>query len=123
MCLYHTLRYQMDCIFCKIAQKEVPAQIAHETPELIVIKDKVPQAPIHLLVVPKKHIATINDLTDDDEPLIGKMVNVSQKLAKEMQIYQDGYRLIYNVNHQGGQTVYHIHLHILGGRQMTWPPG
>lgn len=113
----------MDCLFCKIAQKEIPTEIIHETPDLMVFKDIAPQAPIHLLVIPKKHIATINDLHDDDQLLIGKMVLTAKKLAQDINIHETGYRLIYNVNQQGGQAVYHIHLHILGGRQMAWPPG
>ncbi len=113
----------MDCIFCKIAQKKLETDIVYETTELLVFRDLAPQAPIHLLVIPKKHVSTINELNDDDQLLIGKMIFAAKKLAQDMGIHETGYRLIYNVNQQGGQSVYHIHLHILGGRQMGWPPG
>ena len=113
----------MDCLFCKIAAKEVPATILFEDPEIIAFRDINPQAPSHLLVVPKQHIATIDDADTKDEQLLGHMVLVGKKLAAEEGISQDGYRLVFNVNAGGGQMVYHIHLHVLGGRQMVWPPG
>lgn len=113
----------MNCLFCKIAQGELPATIVSEDPEIIAFRDINPQAPHHLLIIPKQHIATINDTDSKDEQLLGRMVLTARKLAKTEQISDQGYRLVFNVNPGGGQEVYHIHLHLLGGRQMTWPPG
>ncbi|KTC76850.1 histidine triad nucleotide-binding protein [Legionella brunensis] len=113
----------MSCLFCKIASGEIKSNIVFETPELIVIRDIKPQAPTHLLLLPKKHIATINDADSQDEQLLGRMILTAKNMAKAEQLSEDGYRLVFNVNSSGGQEVYHIHLHLLGGRQMTWPPG
>jgi histidine triad (HIT) family protein len=113
----------MDCLFCKIARGEIPSKVAFEDPEIIVIHDIKPQAPIHMLVLPKQHIATINNVDNENEQLLGRMILTAKKMAKAEKISEDGYRLVFNVNSGGGQDVYHIHLHILGGRQMTWPPG
>jgi histidine triad (HIT) family protein len=112
-----------DCLFCKIIQREIPSDIIHETDHLLAFKDINPQAPIHILVIPKKHIATINDLTGDDSELVGKMVIAAKEIASEFGVEKNGYRTVLNCNHHGGQEVYHIHLHLLGGRQMKWPPG
>lgn len=113
----------MDCLFCKIAHGEIPAKLAFEDQELIVIHDINPQAPVHMLVIPKQHIATINDIDNEKERLVGRMIHTAKKMAKAEKMDEEGYRLVFNVNSGGGQEVYHIHLHILGGRQMTWPPG
>lgn len=113
----------MDCLFCKIASGDIAAKVVFEDLDLIVIRDIKPQAPIHLLVLPKKHIATINDIESDDEQLIGRMILTAKKMAEAEKMDAEGYRLVFNVNSGGGQDVYHIHLHVLGGRQMTWPPG
>lgn len=113
----------MSCLFCKIAGKEIQSEVIFEDPELIVIRDIKPQAPTHLLVIPKQHIATINDTDSKDEQLLGRMILTAKKMAKAEQLSEEGYRLVFNVNRSGGQDVYHIHLHVLGGRQMTWPPG
>ena len=113
----------MDCLFCKIAQGEIPATIVFENNELVAFRDIRPQAPTHLLLIPKKHIATINDTKEEDETLLGKMILTAKKLAKDEGLSDPGYRLVFNINSGGGQEVYHIHLHLLGGRQMTWPPG
>lgn len=113
----------MSCIFCKMAAGEIPATRVYETSELLVVRDIKPQAPSHLLIIPKKHIATINDAHEEDEVLLGKMILAGKKAAALEGLSKDGYRLIFNVNSGGGQEVYHIHLHLLGGRQMTWPPG
>ncbi|ASQ44875.1 histidine triad nucleotide-binding protein [Legionella clemsonensis] len=113
----------MSCLFCKIASGEIKADIVFETQEILVIRDIKPQAPTHLLLIPKKHIATINDADSTDEQLLGRMILTAKNMAKVEQLSEDGYRLIFNVNSGGGQEVYHIHLHLLGGRQMTWPPG
>ncbi len=107
-----------DCIFCKIARKEIPTDILFEDDDLIAFNDIHPQAPSHLLVVPKAHIPTLNDLTEDQASLIGALVLRAQALAVERGIDEAGYRLVMNCNHEGGQTVFHIHLHLLGGRQM-----
>lgn len=112
----------MDCIFCKIVQGEIPANIVFESPDCIAIQDLNPQAPSHFLILPKKHIATIHEASTEDEQLLGRMVISAQKIARQTNL-DKGYRLVFNVNAEGGQTVYHIHLHVLGGRQMTWPPG
>jgi len=107
-----------DCIFCKIVSKELPADLVFEDDELIAFNDISPQAPVHLLVVPKAHIATVNDLGEDHAGLVGRMVLRAQALAQARGIDESGYRLILNCNADGGQTVFHIHLHLLGGRQM-----
>ena len=113
----------MDCLFCKIAQNQIPARLLFEDPELLAFDDINPQAPNHVLIIPKKHISTINDADSQDEQLLGRMVLAAKNLAKQLNMSDEGYRLVFNVNQGGGQAVYHIHLHLLGGRQMTWPPG
>lgn len=113
----------MNCLFCKIAQGEIPAKKIFEDSEILAFHDIKPQAPTHILIIPKQHIATINDVDSKDEQLLGRMVLTAKKLAKSEQFSDDGYRLVFNVNSGGGQEVYHIHLHLLGGRQMKWPPG
>ncbi|KTD33121.1 HIT family hydrolase [Legionella nautarum] len=113
----------MSCLFCKIVSGEIPATVVFEDPEIMVIRDIKPQAPTHLLILPKQHIATINDTDSKDEQLLGHMILMGKKMAKAEKLSDDGYRLVFNVNSGGGQEVYHIHLHVLGGRQMTWPPG
>jgi len=113
----------MNCLFCKIARGEIPANIVFEDPEIIAFHDIKPQAPGHLLIIPKKHIATIDDADSNDEQLLGRMVLTAKKLANLEKLAEKGYRLVFNVNAGGGQEIYHIHLHLLGGRQMTWPPG
>ena len=107
-----------DCIFCKIVQREIPSDIVFEDDELLAYNDISPQAPIHVLIIPKQHIATVNDLEAEHAGLIGRMVLRAQALALDFGIAEDGYRLILNCNGQGGQTVYHIHLHLMGGRQL-----
>lgn len=113
----------MDCIFCKIIKGDIPAEVVYQDEQMLAFRDIRPQAPTHLLIVPKEHIATINDLTPNHHELLGKMVICGQKLAKKMEIDEAGYRLVFNCNEGGGQEVYHIHLHLLGGRRMHWPPG
>jgi len=113
----------MDCIFCKIAKREIPSQILHQDDELIAFRDIRPQAPTHVQIIPKRHIETILDLGEKDERLIGKMVLLANRLAKEEGLAENGYRLVFNCKSHGGQEVYHIHLHLLGGRRMAWPPG
>ncbi|HVT63314.1 MAG TPA: histidine triad nucleotide-binding protein [Legionellaceae bacterium] len=113
----------MDCLFCKIAKGHIPAQIAYEDEDIMAFRDIAPQAPLHILIIPKIHIATINDVDAQHMALLGKLIARARQLAKDNHCDETGYRLVFNVNQQGGQTVYHIHLHLLGGRQMTWPPG
>jgi len=113
----------MTCLFCKICQGEIPATIVHQTDTVMAFNDINPQAPTHVLIIPKKHIETINDISVDDTLLIGDMVMAAKTLADSYNLKENGYRLVFNTNKHGGQQVYHIHLHLLGGRQMTWPPG
>ncbi|MBL7481831.1 histidine triad nucleotide-binding protein [Legionella bononiensis] len=113
----------MNCLFCKIAQGDIPATVVFEDNEIMAFRDIRPQAPTHILVIPKRHIATINDTSDQDEQLLGRMILTAKKLAESEGLSEIGYRLVFNINSGGGQEVYHIHLHLLGGRQMTWPPG
>lgn len=113
----------MDCLFCKIAAGDIPATVVFEDDNLLAFRDINPQAPTHILIIPKKHIATINDCEDNDPQLLGSMILMGKNLAKTEGLDEQGYRLVFNVNSGGGQEVYHIHLHVLGGRQMTWPPG
>jgi histidine triad (HIT) family protein len=110
-------------LFEKIISREIPADIVYETDEVIAFRDIDPKAPIHILIVHKKAIATINDLTEDDAYLIGKVALAANVIAKQEKIEENGYRLVFNCNKDGGQSVYHIHCHLLGGRQMGWPPG
>jgi len=112
-----------DTIFDKIIRREIPADILYEDDEVLAFSDVNPQAPVHFLVIPKQRISTINDITPEQAPLIGKLVLVAQRLAREQGMAEDGYRLVMNCNEHGGQTVFHIHLHVLGGRPMGWPPG
>ncbi|MDQ5899742.1 MAG: histidine triad family protein [Pseudomonadota bacterium] len=121
--LVQLLRLIMDCIFCKIIKKELPADIVYQDETIIAFNDRHPCAPIHQLIVPKKHIATLNDLTEDDTLLAGNMLQVARHLAKKAQITQSGYRAVFNCNKDGGQEVFHLHLHLLGGRVLLWPPG
>lgn len=112
-----------ETIFSKIIRKEVSASIVYEDDDLLAFRDISPQAPVHILIIPKKEIPTINDIEDNDAELIGKMIITAKNIAKEMGIEKDGYRLVFNCNDDGGQAVYHIHCHLLGGRIMKWPPG
>lgn len=113
----------MDCLFCKIAAGTIPAKLLYQDDNIVAFEDINPQAPHHKIIVPRKHIATVNDLTTADGELIGQMTLVATKLAKELGIAEKGYRLVMNCNAAGGQTVFHIHMHLIGGRSMTWPPG
>jgi len=110
-------------IFEKIIDKEIKSNIIFEDDSVIAIEDISPVAPIHILIIPKKKIVTINDTLEEDESLIGHMIITAKNIAKELGINENGYRLVFNTNEDGGQSVYHIHLHLLGGRKMDWPPG
>ena len=112
-----------SCLFCKIIRREQPAKVVHEDDLVVAFKDIRPQAPTHFLVVPKKHIPTLNDLTPEDSSLIGHIFQVAKNLSQEFGIHEKGYRAVFNVNAAAGQSVYHVHLHVLGGRMFGWPPG
>ena len=112
-----------SCLFCKIVAGEIPAAKLYEDDRLIAFADINPQAPLHALVVPKKHIATLNDLTAADDDLVGAMVRAGVKVAKDRGFDGPGFRTVFNCNAQAGQTVFHVHLHVLGGRVLAWPPG
>jgi len=110
-----------DCLFCKIAAGEIPAEIVYEDDDVIAFNDISPQAPVHILLVPKKHIASTEYLDESNTDLIGKLVLAASKKAKKLNL--DGYRLVMNCNEIAGQSVFHIHCHLLAGRPMLWPPG
>ena len=112
-----------DTIFTKIIRKEIPAKIALETETVLAFYDINPQAPVHILIIPKKQIPTVNDIAGTDAALLADMIAAAQTLAKELGIAEKGYRLVMNCNPDGGQEVYHLHMHLLGGRKMQWPPG
>lgn len=112
-----------NCIFCQIASRQLPAVIEHEDENILAFRDIHPQAPVHILIIPKKHIATVNDLKAEDAELVGNIILVARQLAQRLRIDARGYRLNFNCNFDGGQAVYHLHLHLLGGRKMGWPPG
>ncbi len=105
----------MDCIFCKIINKEIPSEIIFEDEEVIVFKDIKPKAPVHLLIVPKKHIESINEAQEEDKKLIGKLFLVARDFAKKMGVSDSGYKLLVNVGEGGGQEVFHLHVHLMGG--------
>ena len=113
----------MSCLFCKIAAGEIPASKLFEDDQLIAFNDINPQAPTHVLIVPKRHVATLNDLSAEDDALVGEMVRRAAAIAKEKGFDGPGYRTVFNCNAQAGQTVFHIHLHLIGGRSLAWPPG
>jgi len=111
-----------DCIFCKIVKGEIPSKKAYEDEELLAFHDINPAAPVHVLVIPKVHIASLDDLREEDQRIVGKILGVIKALAQELNLGQ-GYRVVNNCGPDGGQTVAHLHFHLLGGRKMTWPPG
>ncbi len=112
-----------DCLFCKIVKKEIPAQIVSEDENILVFKDVNPQAPVHLLLIPKKHIPSLLELQEDDRDLFGSIQLTATRLAKEMGLAESGFRLVCNCGRDSGQLVHHIHYHLLAGRAMKWPPG
>lgn len=113
----------VDCVFCKVINQEIPAKIIYEDEFVAAFDDISPKAPLHKLVVPKQHIPTLNDLTTENAHLVAKMVMAAKTIAQEAGIAEEGYRIIMNCQEGGGQSVFHIHLHLLGGRVMNWPPG
>ena len=112
-----------DCLFCKFVSGEITPDKVYEDDHVLAFRDISPQAPTHVLVVPKRHIATLNDLSTDDAELVGRLYLVAQQVARDEGIDGPGYRTVINCNAQAGQSVFHIHLHLLGGRDMAWPPG
>jgi histidine triad (HIT) family protein len=111
------------CLFCRIVAGEIPASIVFKDDTLVAFRDINPQAPGHVLVIPRRHIATLNDLSAEDDRLVGEMVRRAAAIARELGFDERGYRTVFNCNAEAGQTVFHIHLHLLGGRKLAWPPG
>ena len=112
-----------DCLFCKIAATEIPADIVHQDEHVIAFRDISPQAPTHVLIIPKKHVSTINDLEDGDEELVGRLFLAAKRIAGKEGLAEKGYRVTMNCMEGAGQSVFHSHLHLLGGRRFSWPPG
>ena len=113
----------MDCLFCKIIGREIPGSIVYEDDHVIAFNDIKPQAPTHVLVVPKRHIESLNELQPGDDQIVGELIRRAAAIAKERGVSAGGFRTVCNTNRDGGQTVFHIHVHLLGGRRMQWPPG
>ncbi len=114
---------EQDCLFCRIAARTIPAQVVHETEHLLAFRDIDPKAPVHVLVIPKRHIASVNAVSAGDAPLLGELFVAARAIAEAEGLTDDGYRLVVNTGPGAGQTVWHIHLHLLGGRDLRWPPG
>ena len=112
-----------NCLFCKIINRDIPGSIVYEDDRVLAFSDINPQAPTHILIVPKRHIATLNDLSVEDDQIVGELVRRAAIIAKEQDISAGGFRTVFNTNRDAGQTVFHIHLHLLGGRSLQWPPG
>ena len=112
-----------DCLFCKIIKREIPASIVYEDDRVLAFNDINPQAPAHVLVIPKRHIESLNELAPGDDAIVGELVRRAAAIAKERGISAGGFRIVFNTNRDAGQTVFHVHLHLLGGRPMHWPPG
>ena len=112
-----------DCLFCKFVTGEMQPEVVHQNEDVLAFRDINPQAPTHVLIVPKRHIPTINDLTDADGAVIGKLFTAARDIARDEGLAEDGYRVTMNCNEGAGQTVFHLHLHLLGGRVFGWPPG
>ena len=112
-----------DCLFCKIANKEIPADIVHEDEHVIAFNDIAPKAPVHVLIIPKEHIDTMNSVPPDDEGILGALMLAARDLGKKLGVDGSGYRVVVNCGANAGQEVFHLHVHLLGGRSFTWPPG
>lgn len=112
-----------DCLFCKIVDGEIPAEIVYESDTVVAFRDISPQAPTHVLIIPRKHIATINDIEESDQALVGSLYTAARDIARDEGHAENGYRVVMNCNADAGQTVFHIHLHLLGGKPLGWPPG
>ena len=111
------------CLFCRIVSRDIPSSIVYEDDQVLAFNDVNPQAPTHILVIPKRHISSMNDLQSGDDQVVGELIRRAATLARERGISTDGFRTVFNTNAAAGQTVFHIHLHLLGGRIMKWPPG
>jgi histidine triad (HIT) family protein len=112
-----------DCLFCKIRDGEIQGDIVYEDEDVLAFNDVNPQAPLHVLIIPRKHIATVNDMTSEDHLVMGKLFSAAKEIAGQRGVQDDGYRLVVNCNQKAGQTVFHIHMHMLADRTMRWPPG
>ena len=113
----------LECIFCNIINGKIRGEFVYQDEEIAAFRDIDPKAPVHILIVPRKHISTLNDLGADSELLVGKLITRAQKIAVQEGIDESGYRLVFNCNRDAGQEIFHIHLHLLGGRRLNWPPG
>ncbi|MDH3325448.1 MAG: histidine triad nucleotide-binding protein [Gammaproteobacteria bacterium] len=113
----------MDCIFCKIVDGSIKGDIVYENDDVVAFRDLNAQAPHHILIIPRKHIATVNDFTAEDASIFGQLGQAAKQIAGDLGVAENGYRLVLNCNDDGGQTVYHTHMHFLAGRTFTWPPG
>ncbi len=113
----------MDCVFCKIAEKKLPSKLVYEDEFAVAFEDLNPQAPVHVLVIPRKHIPTSLDLKEEDNAIVGRLFQVANRIARQKGIAERGFRIVMNCNAEAGQTVFHLHIHLLGGRAMHWPPG
>ncbi len=114
---------EQDCLFCKILAGDIPADVIYESDSAIAFRDVNPKAPVHVLIIPRKHIATINDLDASDAAMVGSMLMAAKEIAHDEGLADDGYRVVMNCNQAAGQSVFHIHMHMLGGRTLAWPPG
>jgi histidine triad (HIT) family protein len=112
-----------DCIFCKIIDGKIPCDKVYESDTVLAFRDINPQAPVHVLLVPKPHVATLNDLTSSDQGVMDGLYRAAVQVARELEVAESGYRTLVNCNDEGGQDVFHLHMHLLGGRRMGWPPG
>jgi len=112
-----------ECLFCKMVSGVIPCDKVHENEYVLAFRDIDPKAPTHILIIPKKHITTLNEINENDQELLGELLLTAKKIAKDEGIDTSGYRTVFNCNSDGGQTVFHIHMHLLGGRPMAWPPG
>jgi len=112
-----------DCLFCKIRDGEIPGDIVFENNDILAFRDVNPHAPTHILIIPKKHISTVNDMEEGDEAIMGLLFHTAKIIAAQEGVSEEGYRLVVNCNEKAGQTVFHIHMHLLAGRALTWPPG
>ncbi len=112
-----------DCLFCRIARKDIPASVVYEDERVLAFEDINPQGPTHVLVIPKAHIPSLNDLTPEHDAIVGEVVRRAAAIAKDRGIAAGGFRAVFNTNRDAGQTVFHIHLHLIGGRTLHWPPG